>query len=275
MRQATIILIAVFVVAGVVSAAEVKGINAEGSCAVVGMSAEQSQFIALRRARAAAIEQAAGIKVTSQTIVTNARLAVDFIRTYSRGFIIKERREWLPLGQYQRDTSTPPIPEYRVKITADVYIPEKKIRPINLAARLNSTLFRSGEKVQIKVMAAREARFAVFNIRADDMVVMLFPNQYEEDNILSGGRVILFPAWNSSIELEVQTLKGHKRDAEAFLVAAMDETSERRFRNLFRALTPMDFTTFFRKYSEVSDYCEDVILTYEVIEGNQELRIGD
>jgi len=40
-----------------------RGVQAEGSCAIVGMSAEQSQLLALQRARASAIEQAAGVAV--------------------------------------------------------------------------------------------------------------------------------------------------------------------------------------------------------------------
>ena len=44
-----------------------KGIQAEAACAIAGMSAEQSQLTALQRARAAAIEQAAGVAVTSGT----------------------------------------------------------------------------------------------------------------------------------------------------------------------------------------------------------------
>ncbi|MCX7949904.1 MAG: hypothetical protein N2509_07305, partial [Treponemataceae bacterium] len=100
-----------------------RGVHAEGSCAVVGMSAEQSQLLALQRARAAAIEQAAGVSVSSSTLVTNATVAVDFIRTYARGFIVGEKVTWLPLAQYQKDPSMAPIPEYRVQIVADVYIP--------------------------------------------------------------------------------------------------------------------------------------------------------
>jgi hypothetical protein len=44
-----------------------KGIQAEAACAIVGMSAEQSQLTALQRARVAAIEQAAGVSVTAVT----------------------------------------------------------------------------------------------------------------------------------------------------------------------------------------------------------------
>ena len=170
----------------------VKNVKAEGSCAVVGMSAEQSQLMALQRARMAAIEQAVGIRVTSSTIVTNARLAMEFIRTYSKGFIINEKVKWLPLGQYQKDNSTPPIPEYRVKITADVYKPERKIKPVGLSAKINETVFRSGENGRIDIKTKRNARIAIFNITADDKVVMILPNQYEKDNIILGRRTLTF-----------------------------------------------------------------------------------
>ena len=244
----------------------VKNVNAEGSCAVVGMSAEQSQLMALQRARMAAIEQAVGIRVTSSTIVTNARLAMEFIRTYSKGFIVNEKVKWLPLRQYQKDNSTPPIPEYRVKITADVYKPERKIKPIGLTARINESLFRKGENARIDIKSERNTRIAIFNITADDKVVMIFPNQYEKNNIILGRRTLTFPAKNSQIELVMQTLPGHKRDTEALFVVAMDDSYDRKFSIIFKPFDPMGVSEFFRKYSEIADYCEDKLLTYEVVD---------
>ncbi len=244
----------------------VENVKAEGSCAVVGMSAEQSQLMALQHARMAAIEQAVGIRVTSSTIVTNARLAMEFIRTYSKGFIVNEKVKWLPLGQYQKDISTPPVPEYRVKITADVYKPVRKIKPIGLTAKINETVFRSGENGRIDIKAGRKARIAIFNITADDKVVMLFPNQYERDNNISGGDRRVFPVKGSQIELVMQTLPGHGRDAEAFFVVAIDDSYERKFSNIFEPLKPMGFSEFFGKYSGIADYCEDKLLTYEVVD---------
>ncbi|MBI4691420.1 MAG: hypothetical protein HY754_14310 [Nitrospirae bacterium] len=145
-RRLLFVLIIIFFISNFAYAETVKNITTEGSCAIVGMSAEQSQLIALQRARAWAIERAAGISVSSSTLVTNMALTADFIKTYSKGFIIKEKVEWLPLGQYQKDTSTPPIPEYNVKIVADVYVPESKIKPIGLKAKTNSIVFKNGEK---------------------------------------------------------------------------------------------------------------------------------
>ena len=241
-------------------------ITAEGSCAIMGMSAEECQLIALQRARASAIEQAAGVTVASGTLVTNAILRADFIKTYARGLIVSEKVEWLPLGQYQKDPSTPPIPEYRVKLTADIYVPKTRIQPVGLQARASSAVFKNGERASLEIRTSREARVGIFNITADDKVVMLFPNEHEKENRLAKDRVLVFPEKNSKIELIMQTLPGHKRDAEAFYIVALDSGHPKDFSDLFQPGRPMGFTDFFRKYSEIADSCEDVILPYEVIE---------
>jgi hypothetical protein len=243
----------------------VKDVSAEGSCAIVGMTAEQCQLLALQRARAAAIEQAAGVSVTSSTLVTNSVLAADFIKTYSKGFIINEKATWLPLGQYQRDQTTPPIPEYRIRISADVFIPQKKIQPLGLKADLNKISFRNGEKATLEIKTNRKARLAVFNLTADDKVMMLFPNEWEKDNLVPGGETVSFPGPDSKTEMVMQTLPGHRRDAEAFMVVALDLNNEKDFLDLFPLGRPVAFSEFFKRYSQVADHAEDVILTYEVV----------
>lgn len=242
-----------------------QNISAEGSCAIVGMSAEQCQLIALQRARASAIEQAAGVSVASSTLVTNMALTADFIKTYSKGFIVKENVQWLPLDQYQKDPSTPPIPEYRVKITADVRVPEPKIKPIGLKAKTNNIVFKSGDKAIVEVSANKEARIAIFNITADDKVVMVFPNEHDKDNLISKGKKLAFPDKGTKTELVMETLPGHKRDAEAFFIVAMDSESKIDFMDIFQCDNPMGFSGFFKKYSGIADYCEDAIIAYEVV----------
>ncbi|MDI6726444.1 MAG: DUF4384 domain-containing protein [Smithellaceae bacterium] len=244
-----------------------KGIEAEGACAIVGMSAEQSQLTALQRARAAAIEQAAGVAVTSATLVTNFTVAADFIKTYARGFIVGEKVEWLPLGQYQKDSSTPPIPEYRVRIRADVYVPRKKAPLLGLRASLNSQVFRNGEQVRISLRANKDAGFAVFNIMADDRVSLLFPNLHEPHNVLPAGKDIVLPARDAKVVLEMHTLPGHQKDAEAFLILAWDRARDIRIRELFPAAEAWGFADFFRKLAALADDAEEVILPYEVVTG--------
>ncbi|HQM44593.1 MAG TPA: DUF4384 domain-containing protein [Smithellaceae bacterium] len=243
----------------------VKNIQAEGACAIVGMSAEQSQLIALQRARAAAIEQAAGVAVTSGTLVTNFTVAADFIKTYARGFIVREKPSWLPLGQYQKDQSVAPIPEYRIRISADVYVPKKTKTSVGLKAKLNSSVFRRGEKAFFTLRAAKQAGFAIFNIMADDRVALIYPNIHETGNLLDSTREMTFPPKDSSIELEVQTLPGHKRDAEAYLIIAWDRAAAIRILGIFPEAEPMSVPDFFTRLMTIADHIEDTILPYEVV----------
>lgn len=242
----------------------VQGIKAEGACAVVGMTAEQARLTALQRARQAAIERACGIQVESTAVVTEARLAVDFIRTYSSGYIVEEDVSWLPLGQYQRDSSTAPIPEYRVSITATVRLPEKKINPLGLSASLNSNLFRAGETARIMVSASRPARIAVFNITADDRVAMIFPTRDGSYKITTDGKnAVIYPTLPGD-EMVMANIPGHERDAEAFFIVAMDAGKEVDFAAMFGHV-PMAFKDFFKRYAGIADHCEDAILPYEVV----------
>ncbi len=244
----------------------IKGVQAEGACAIVGMSAEQSQLTALQRARASAIEQAAGVSVTSGTLVTNFAVAADFIKTYARGLIIQEKVTWLPLGQYQKDDSVAPIPEYRVKIIADIYVPAKAKTSVGLQAKLNNTVFRSGAIATFFLKAAKSARFAIFNIMADDRVAMIFPNIHEASNLILPGRQMSFPEKDASIDLVMQTLPGHQRDAEAYLIIAWDSSADIQISNLFPETEPMVVSEFFGRLAEIADRIEDTILPYEVVE---------
>ena len=245
-----------------------RSIQTEGSCAIVGMSAEQSQLVALQRARTSAIEKAAGLSVSSSILVTNYTVAVDFIKTYAKGFIISEQVTWLPIGQYQKNQSTAPIPEYRVQITADIYVPQKKIKPFLLEATLNNTVFRTGEKANVTVKSTKEVNIAIFNIMANDTVSMLFPNQYETNNLISPKDKLLFPNKNSIIELEMITLPGHEKDAEAFFVVATERSQDVNFMNMFAMKERMNLNEFFKILSDIVDYSEDVILPYEIVGKN-------
>lgn len=246
----------------------VRGVIGEGACAIYGMSAEQSQLLALQKARSSAIERAAGVRVVASTLVRDGAVAVDLINTYSRGFIVAERVEWLPLAQYQESSNRPPIPEYRVRIRADVAIPAPTAKPMGLTAKINNKVFRRGERATLQVVTDRDARVAIFNITADDRVVMLFPNRYEKGGVLPGRRILTFPGQGSGISLEMQTLPGHSRDAEAFFVVAVGKESEIDFSSLFGGDSSLALTAFFGRYAGIASVADEVILPYAV-EGNE------
>jgi hypothetical protein len=267
-KLTAVLLVPALILVSIAEAETIQGVKAEGLCAIVDMSAEQCQLIALQRARASAIEQAAGVSVASSSLVTNMALAADFIKTYAKGFIVKEKVTWLPLGQYQKDASMPPIPEYHVSIVVDVTVPKSRIEPLGLKAKTNGKLYKNGDKSVIEISSVREARVAIFNITADDTVVMVFPNEHDKDNHIAGKGKLLYPNKDTKTELVMNTLEGHVRDAEAFLVVGVDAGHVRRLGEIFRPLAPMSFSNFFSKYADIADYSEDVMLTYEVVKGN-------
>ena len=238
-------------------------VTARASCAIVGMTSEQARYLALQRARTAAIEQAAGVSISAAAMVTDGRLAGDFIKSFSQGYIVAESVVWEPAGQYQPDPSMPPIIEYRVRLTADVFVPDEKRPALGLRATLNQSIFRADkDKLTVALSAVAPSRIAVFNLTADDQVVMLYPEPGKPLRIGHGRQAVLPDAREGS--LLVSTLKGHKRDTEALLVAALPDDAGYRWEDAFAAGRPMSLTSFFKQYATFAPHCEDVIVPYEV-----------
>lgn len=236
-------------------------IVAEASCAIVGMSAEQAQHIALQRARTAAIEKAAGIQVASAAVVTDAHLVGDFIKTYSRGHIVREEKEWLDGRWHKISIDGPPVPEYRVKITADVRIPERKTAPLGLQAELGRAVLADGDEFGLEARVARTACVAVFNLTPDDKITMVFPNTYQPDCTVKGKIDLPGP----DVKYEAALSPGRERDTEALIVVAVDPSRKPDVEAKFRAGAPMAFDKFFGAFAELSDFAEEIILPYEIV----------
>ena len=246
----------------------VPGVIGKGEVAVVGITAEQGQLIALQRARADAVEQAAGTKVLGSTLVKDSMLVADFIKTFTRGFIVDEKVTWLPLGTFSENDKTAPIPVYRVEITATIMIPEKKKDPgFFLEASVNRPFYIDGEKAVVRAKVSKKSHLAIFNIRADDRVAMLYPvSSMVKTRALQSNETFLFPSSDSGLVLEMGTLKGHKQDNEAFMVVAVnaEKNPSFRFADYFSADRLYLVTEFFEAYSRVAEAVVEKILPYEV-----------
>ncbi|MGA1863315.1 DUF4384 domain-containing protein [Deferribacter thermophilus] len=253
-----------FLMVGSVFAGEIKRVTGIGSCAIVNMTAEQARMIALQRARADAIENASGVKVSVNTVVTKGELTLDLIKTYSSGYIIDEKVFWLPLGEYRPSKYAAPIPEYRVKIEASVMV-SKKIVDVGLQAKLNKHTFIKGDKAYINIQTQKDANIAIFNLMANDRVIMLYPNAYEKAHELKAGEKFVFPGKNAVYDLEMSTLPGHPSDTEAFLVVATDN-KKIDFRKLFKLDSDVSLIDFYKKYSKIAESVQEVILPYQVFE---------
>ena len=257
-----------FILAGHLNAKEVTGVIGRGEAAVVGITAEQGQLIALQRARADAIERTCGINILGATLVRDNTCVGDFIKSFSRGFIVDEKVKWLPLGTFSETDKSAPIPVYRVEIKATVMIPERKAAPgFFLEASVDRPFYVTGENAVIKVKVSRKAHLAIFNIRADDRVAMLYPvNRMGEENALQSGETFCFPSPDSGLVLEMATLKGHKQDSEAFMVVAVPAAKDKcfRFTDYFSGERLYSVPEFFEKYSRFAEIAVEEILPYEV-----------
>jgi hypothetical protein len=240
----------------------VRNVTAEGACVVAGVTAEQSQRCALNRARERIVEIASGVSVTASTVVKNHIVMMDLIKNFSHGHIIKEQAHWLPIVQHQDDPATPPIPEYRVRLTADVAIPEQRVAHFPFTAKLNRYAFQDGESARLTVRSGKRCSLAVFSFASDDTVTRIFPVD-DQPFLLQPSKSFSLPDGHWIESLDMHVFPGHARDVESFLAVCTVHSPQTALQEL-KAQTPYPFTEFYRRYTEIAGYSEEIFLPYEV-----------
>ncbi|KPA09673.1 hypothetical protein MHK_010121 [Candidatus Magnetomorum sp. HK-1] len=234
----------------------VSNISAEGSCVIQNISPRQAQTIALQRARTLAIEKASGIEMNATHIVSDGTMVVDFIRSYSKGYIVHEQVNWLPMDQYQKNPESPPVPEYHVSIIADIFLPEKPPDQTGMTARLNKSLFTRGERAILTIETRKASQIAVFNLQANDKIVMLHPHPMRPIKTV-------IPHHPFKVDnLYPEPLPGEDHNVEALFVCATIADID--FQTLFPVESSMAFSEFFKIYASIADRCTDVMIPYQV-----------
>lgn len=239
-----------------------EGVIGKGEAMIVGITAEQAQHLALQRARADAIEQSAGIKILGSTLVKDGLLVGDFLKTFAQGFIVKEQARWD--GGMIPQEKGPPLANYRVEITATVLAPQRSHEPgFSLKSELNRPAYVSGDRATLTSRVTRRSCLGIFNIQADDKIVMLFPRRGEPEEI-EAGRLFRFPS--KAEFLEMVPLDGHEMDTEAFMVVAVPVREGMPFslHDFFVSDKPYSVPEFFEIYSRFADRALEKILPYEV-----------
>jgi len=229
----------VFGLHAVVDAAEIpcQWEKGKGEAAIAEVTAEEAQQLALRRARADAVAKVAGVEIQATTLVRDATLAGQFIRTLLQGYIIKEKTTWGEPGVFREGPDKPPIILYRVEVEACV-IPQREGRDsyFTVKADLNKRVFVEGEKADLKIRCTRDCYLTIFNLAADDSSHILLPNDYQKQEILKADQELTFPP--PGMALEMVTLPRYSRSTEAFLVVATKK--------------PFDFRTAIGKTEKIS-----------------------
>lgn len=246
-----------------------KSVRAAGSCAISGLKAEQAQLMALQRARAAAVKKALGVKTRPEIRTTSFEQSMADIEEFGSGFVVREKVNLLRPAGFKIESSAAPIPDHRVWIIADVYIPGAPSTPLGLKASLNRNSFKTGEKGELAIRTDKDAGIAVFLMRSDDKVSMVFPNIHEVNNIVVSGTDFVFPAKNSKMDLEMQTFAGRQKDMEALFVIAWDRSLKIKVMDLFPETDPLGFSEFFGKLSTIGNLIEMKVLPYIITDVNK------
>ncbi len=145
-------------------------------------------------ARRKAVEKAVGVFVKGQTVVYNAQVADDLVRSLVRGIVIEEQTLEEGIRQLDTDPAAPKALYYATKLRV-------KVKPVRIERRgdfavkadLNKTVFSEGEEMQIRAVATRDAYLHIFNVGQDDTVTVLLPSRYARANFVLAQKEFVFP----------------------------------------------------------------------------------
>lgn len=234
------------------------------------LSLPQAKLLAINQARASAVEQANGVSVSSSTLIRDSILAGSFIESLSKGYIVEEtilgwERDW----HQPDDTREPPIPILRVRLKATVELPEKDfLHPYVINAKLNKSVFKSGEHATIEITPADDIYLLVANYTASDKVVPIFPNQYAKNNIFTKDSSAVLPKEDAKFSIELAVEPGSRRHTEAFLVFGFPKdrrTNSVAWLSVFPPGEALDYDEFHRRIVKLPvAWLAEKVLAYEV-----------
>ena len=196
-------------------------VETQGEAVLANATAEEAQSLALRSARAQAVEEAVGTELRSYGVVRNMATAVDLIRAFTRGYVLEEEDVRWTQSDYREAPENPPLTVYRVDLRVCVAPLNGRRDPyFSVTAKLNKDIFVAGEKAHITIQCAKDCHLTIFNWTADDHFTLLLPNDYQPETPLRSAEEFIFPPSGSGLALIVETLPGHRLDTEAFLIVA-------------------------------------------------------
>lgn len=247
------------------NAFKTESVSTKGSCVISGLTDLQARAIAVKIARARAIEQVAGVTINSTSLVKDMTMVLDLVKSYSMGYITKEANYKWSTSLFQPDPSSPAIIEYAVSFDATVAVPQNRAAPFGIRAELNRTKFVDGDSAKLSVKFGRDAKIGIFNITEDDRVTMLFPNdKMDLSGVLKKGQSFVFPRPESSQDLVMSTLKGYQQNTEAFMVIALDPKAPIDFVALFEPEVDLPLDKFYGSLMKIGEYIDEEILPYQV-----------
>lgn len=258
-------------------------VSAEGLASMVEMNQQQARTAALNEARAEAVRIAAGVHIQAESFRIQSEtsrdkkisMLEDFFASVNRemafGHVVEERIISEEPLQYRGSPDTRPELYYQIKIQAKVVIEKVERDPgFQINVRTNREIYKENENMTIDLEASKDCYVYVFNLLANDSLIVLFPNSYFQENWLKADSVLhLMPA---GFTFQVTLLPGDQRAREFIYVVATKQRCD--FAPLWRdeksgfrttATQTFAFIELPRWLSNIpADERTDKIISYEV-----------
>ncbi len=93
-------------------------------------------------------------------------------------------------------------------------------------AGLNREYFKEGDKLELTVKSSRDCYITILNICSNDSVYLMFPNQYQMDNFLKAGDLLILPGESgeeAGLSFGISLLPGKDEDTEMIKILATKE----------------------------------------------------
>jgi hypothetical protein len=205
--------------------AETRWVEAEGSATVSEQTApDQAKGLALKRARARAVEQVTGLRLRDEAF--QVRLGQEPLRLFREthmvagGHVVEEAVLGWKAGLLPGGANEPPVIRYTVQIRARVQTEAAATAPFSVRLALPRASLIAGEALTMRVYVSQPVHLHVFNLAADERVYPIYPNAYVRTLRADPGAAVTLPAAGSAFALRPMVLPGHMHDLEAIKVVA-------------------------------------------------------
>jgi hypothetical protein len=174
-------------------------------------------------ARRAAVEQAVGTFVESQTTVYNFQLAEDLIKATARGIIVEERIVEEGVRKVELDGVQVGL-IYATKLKARVKrVHAERTKDLVVKASVNKSVFFDGEEMEVRLTPSRAVYLHIFAIDQEDSVTVLLPNRFVPSTLIQAEKPFVFPSEahkTMGLRLRVFSPKASKRSVERLKIIA-------------------------------------------------------
>jgi hypothetical protein len=257
--------------------AEEISVTVEGRAVISGeTSYEEAKSIAITRARLQAIERAAGVTISTATILKNTLMLSQLSTSWSHGWLVSERiLHWTGEWAKANNPSDAPLPILSVRLNGTVKVlPKTFFRSYALDANLNKQSYHEGEAISLTIQARANIRLLVVNYTSKGTIVPVFPNDSTMFNALDAGKILRIPASNSDrYRIVARLYPNKKQDTEAFLVFGFPNDSETNsidWINTFEPRVEDEYAVFFRKLSSLPvKWVAEKTLVYNILDDNE------